>query len=85
MGDSKKDSDKQLQFPHGELGTKPVNEVWMHCETKRLSSLTSVYPDQEWLQKGYLQKRTFDFSSFSPTATQVTLRVILALTVMVGF
>jgi hypothetical protein len=35
--------------------------------------------------KGYLQKRTSDFSSFSPTASQVTLRVILALTAMVGF
>jgi hypothetical protein len=35
--------------------------------------------------KGYLQKRTSDFSSFSPTASQVTLRVILALTTMVGF
>ena len=35
--------------------------------------------------KGYLQKRTSDFSSFSPTASQVILRVILALTAMVGF
>jgi hypothetical protein len=26
--------------------------------------------------KGYLQKMTSDFSSFSPTASQVTLRVI---------
>ena len=85
MGDSKKDSDKQLQFPHRELGRKPVNEVWMHSETKRLSSLSCVHPDQEWLQKGYLQKRTFDFRYFSSTDTQVTLRVILALTVMVGF
>jgi hypothetical protein len=33
--------------------------------------------------KGYLQKRTADFSSFSPTASQVTLRVILALNVMI--
>ena len=35
--------------------------------------------------KGYLQKRTSDFSSFSPTSSQVTLRVILALTAIVGF
>ena len=35
--------------------------------------------------KGYVKKRTSDFSSFSPTASQVTLRVILALTAMVVF
>jgi hypothetical protein len=35
--------------------------------------------------KGYVKKRTSDFSSFSPPASQVTLKVILPLTVMVGF
>ena len=35
--------------------------------------------------KGYLQTRTSDFNSFSPTSSQFTLRVILSLTVMVGF
>jgi len=45
MGDSKKD-DKQLLFPHQELGTKPANEVWMHWETKLPASLTSNYPNQ---------------------------------------
>ncbi len=35
--------------------------------------------------RGYLQKRTSDFISFFPTTTQVTLRVILVLTVVVGF
>ena len=35
--------------------------------------------------KGYLQKRTGDFSSFSPTESQVTLRVILSLTAIIGF
>ena len=35
--------------------------------------------------KGYLQKRHPDFSSFSPTDSQVTLRVILALTAAVGY
>jgi hypothetical protein len=35
--------------------------------------------------RGYLQERTSDFNSFSPKTTQVTFRVILTLTVMVGF
>jgi hypothetical protein len=35
--------------------------------------------------KRYLQKRHPDFSSFSPTDSQVTLRVILALTASVGY
>jgi len=42
-------------------------------------------PRPRVVAKGYLQKRTSDFSSFSPTAPQVTLRVILALTAMLGF
>jgi len=66
-------------------GNEPSKWSLDACETKRLSSLSIVYQDQEWLQKGYLQKRTFDFSFFSPTDTQVTLRVILALTARVGF
>jgi hypothetical protein len=35
--------------------------------------------------KGYVKKRTSDFISFFPTTTQVTLRVILVRTVVVGF
>jgi hypothetical protein len=42
-------------------------------------------PRPRAVPKGYLQKRTSDFSSCSPTASQVTLRVILALTAMIGF
>ena len=37
------------------------------------------------MAKGYLQKRHPDFSSFSPTASQITLRVILALRASVGY
>ncbi len=37
------------------------------------------------VSKGYLQKRHPDFSSFSPTVSQVTLRVILVSTVSVGY
>jgi hypothetical protein len=47
--------------------------------------LVKRLPRPRVFAKGYLQKRTSDFSSFSPTASQVTLRVILALTAMVGF
>jgi hypothetical protein len=79
-----KDSDKQLQFPHGELETKPANEVWMHSETKRLACLSSVYPDQEWLQKVICRKGLLTSALFLPTASQVTLRVRLALTAMLG-
>jgi hypothetical protein len=85
MVDSKKDSDKQLQFPHGELGTKPTNEVWIHSETKKTRILVKRLPRPKVVSKVYLQKRTSDFSFFSPTASQVTLRVILALTAMLGF
>ena len=47
MGDtSKKESDKQLQFPHGEMTSKPAYDVWIQFETKILAHLSSVYPDQ---------------------------------------
>jgi hypothetical protein len=63
MGDmSKKDSgDKQLQFPHVELGSKPANEVWMQFEAKILAYLSSVYPDQVgWMLYDELdEKETF--------------------------
>ena len=45
MGDSKKE-EKQLLFPHVELGTKPANEVWMYWETKLLAHLSINYPNQ---------------------------------------
>ena len=47
--------------------------------------LVKCLPRPRVVAKGYLQKRTSDFSSFSSTAPQVTLRVILALTAMVVF
>ena len=48
--------------------------------------LVKRLPRPRVFAKGYLQKRTSDFNSFSPTASQVILlRVILALTAMVGF
>jgi hypothetical protein len=47
--------------------------------------LVTRLPRPRVVVKGYLQKRTSDFSSFSPTTSQVTLRVIFALTAMVGF
>ena len=47
--------------------------------------LVKRLPRPRVVAKGYLQKRTSDFSSFSSTAPQVTLRVILALTAMVVF
>jgi hypothetical protein len=43
MGDTgKKDSDKQLQFPHGELVSKPENEVWMQFETHTCQAFTQT-------------------------------------------
>jgi hypothetical protein len=45
MDDSKKD-DKELLFPHKELGTKPTHELWMLWETKILTSLTNNFPNQ---------------------------------------
>jgi hypothetical protein len=48
--------------------------------------LVKRLPRPRVFAKGYLQKRTSDFNSFSPTASQVILlRVILALTAMLGF
>ena len=47
--------------------------------------LVKRLPRPRAVAKGYLHKRTSDFSSFPPIASQVTLRVILALTVMLGF
>ena len=47
MGDtSKKDGggDKQLQFPHAELGSKPANEVWMQFEAKNTRILVKRLP-----------------------------------------
>ena len=41
-----KESDKQLHFPHGEMPSKPTNEVWIQFETKILTYLSSIYPDQ---------------------------------------
>ncbi len=64
MGDtSKKDGggDKQLQFPHVDLGSKPANEVWMQFEAKILAYLSSAYPDQVgWMFYDELdEKETF--------------------------
>jgi hypothetical protein len=50
MGDVSKKEDKQLQFPHGEMVSKPTNEVWMQFEVKILAYLSRVYPDQvRWI------------------------------------
>ncbi len=75
MVDSKKDSD--------------ANVVWKRQDSHGCQGFTQTKSGccQGFTQtkKGYLQKRTSDFSSISPTAPQVTLRVILTLTAMVGF
>ncbi len=57
----------------------------MQSENDKTHMVVKGLPRPRVVVKGYLQKRTSDFSSISPTTPQVTLRVILTLTVMVGF
>jgi hypothetical protein len=65
---------------------RSINKWWATARKTVTNMLVKrCLPRPRVVAKGYLQKRTSDFSSFSPTASQVTLRVILALTAMVGF
>ena len=60
---------------------RSINKWWATArKTVTNMFVKSCLPRPRVVAKGYLQKRTSDFSSFSPTASQVTLRVILALT-----
>ena len=64
---------------------RSINKRWVITRKTVTNMLVKRLPRPRAVAKGYLQKRTSDFSSFSPTASQVTLRVILALTAMLGF
>ncbi len=61
-----------------------INKRWAIARKTVTNMLVDRLPGPRVFAKGYLQKRTSDFNSFSPTTPQVTLRVILALTAMLG-
>ena len=78
MGDTSKKvggDDKQLLFPHAELGSKPANEVWMQFEAKILAHLSSVYPDQVgWMLYDELDEKETFLGSHEGTRIQTMAR-----------